>query len=101
MGVLARIFRRSRTTEEATAEAAGAADASAGTPADGVEAERTVEPTSAREPAGTEEAEGAVEPEPVKTKELDPVAATDGVEIPRQQSAEEAADSEAGEGARA
>ncbi|MER5199107.1 hypothetical protein ACWD3J_34400 [Streptomyces sp. NPDC002755] len=111
MGVLARIFRRSRTTEKATAETtetAGAADAPAATPADDVEAERTGErtdgPTSAREPAEAEEAEDAGDvagTEPVKTTEPVAVAATDGVEIPRQQSAEEAADSEAGEAARA
>ncbi|WP_314224501.1 gliding motility protein [Streptomyces zaehneri] len=72
---------------------------------DGVEAERTGEPTSARDSVDAEvEAEkagNAAEPETEKTTEPAAVAGTDGVEIPRQQSAEEAADSEAGEGARA
>ncbi|MEU9269448.1 hypothetical protein AB0E04_28905 [Streptomyces sp. NPDC048251] len=102
MGVLARIFRRSKATEEATAETASAADASTGTPADGVGAERTGEPTqeSAEAGPGAEKAGNAAEPETEKTTEPVAVAGTDGVEIPRQQSAEEAADSEAGEGAR-
>ncbi|WP_406006374.1 hypothetical protein OG440_09340 [Streptomyces sp. NBC_00637] len=108
MGVLARIFRRSRATEEATAETASAADAPTGTPVDGVEAERTGDPTSAQEPAEGAEAADAAEagkgaapdPEPENTTEPVVVTATDGVEIPRQQSADEAADSEAGEGAR-
>ncbi|QJT04568.1 hypothetical protein G9272_33275 [Streptomyces asoensis] len=101
MGVLARIFRRSRATEEATAETASAADTPTGTPMDGIEAEPTGAPTSAQESAEAEEAGSGAEPEPDKTTEPVAVAATDGVEIPRQQSAEEAADSEAGEGARA
>ncbi|MFF1439412.1 hypothetical protein [Streptomyces sp. NPDC058295] len=106
MGVLARIFRRSKATEEATAETTSAADASTGTPVDGVEAERRGESPSAQESAEAEKAEtadkagNAAEPETEKTTEPVAVAGTDGVEIPRQQSAEEAADSEAGEGAR-
>ncbi|MFI1922494.1 hypothetical protein [Streptomyces sp. NPDC020377] len=109
MGVLARIFRRSKATEEATAGTASAADASTGTPADGVGAERTGEPTPAQdsaeaeagaEQAGPEQAGNAAEPETEKTTEPVAVGGTDGVEIPRQQSAEEAADSEAGDGAR-
>ncbi|WP_307165759.1 hypothetical protein [Streptomyces rishiriensis] len=84
-----------------------AADAPTGTSADDVEAEPTGEPTSAQDPVEAEQAGNAAGPEPEKTPELEkttePVAvpADDGVEIPRQQSAEEAADSEAGEGARA
>ncbi|MFG3026970.1 hypothetical protein ACGFZJ_00250 [Streptomyces sp. NPDC048253] len=115
MGVLARIFRRSKATEEATAETTSAADASTGTPADGVGAEQPGEPAPTQESAeaeveaevevevGAEKAEkagNAAEPETEKTTEPVAVAGTDGVEIPRQQSAEEAADSEAGEGAR-
>ncbi|WP_405963132.1 hypothetical protein OG713_11630 [Streptomyces sp. NBC_00723] len=113
MGVLARIFRRSKATEEATAETTSAADASTGTPADGVGAEQPGEPAPTQESAeaevevgvgvGAEKAEKAgkaAEPETEKTTEPVAVAGTDGVEIPRQQSAEEAADSEAGEGAR-
>ncbi|MEW2048107.1 hypothetical protein [Streptomyces sp. NPDC005476] len=101
MGVLARLFRRSGTTEATAAEATSADEAPVGTPADGAEAEQVGEPATA-EPAGTEE---AVEPESGTTVKGTPepvaVAAADGVEIPRQQSAEEAADSEAGEGAHA
>ncbi|MGW6927869.1 hypothetical protein ACWGA9_42525 [Streptomyces sp. NPDC054950] len=97
MGVLARIFRRSKATEEATAETTSAADASTGTPADGVGAEQPGEPAPAEK---AEEAGKAAEPETENTTEPVAVAGTDGVEIPRQQSAEEAADSEAGEGAR-
>ncbi|WP_020125062.1 hypothetical protein [Streptomyces sp. 303MFCol5.2] len=107
MGVLARIFRRSKATEEATAGTASAADASTGTPAGGVGAGRTGEPTPAQdsaeagaEQAGPEQAGNAAEPETEKTTEPVAVGGTDGVEIPRQQSAEEAADSEAGDGAR-
>ncbi|MBK3635459.1 hypothetical protein JHN52_21520 [Streptomyces sp. MBT97] len=133
MGVLARLFRRSKATEEAaetvaddvttgakdaTAGAAagttpGAADAadttdgderSASAPADGAGAERTDEPTtaSARERDGDGDGD-IVEPQADGPAEAGPVvlAATDGVEIPRQQSAEEAADSGAGDGARA
>jgi hypothetical protein len=110
MGVLARIFRRSKATEEATAETTSAADAPTGTPADGVGAEQpapTQESAEAEAEVGVgvgaekaEKAGKAAEPETEKTTEPVAVAGTDGVEIPRQQSAEEAADSEAGEGAR-
>ncbi|WP_230194451.1 hypothetical protein OHU34_11565 [Streptomyces sp. NBC_00080] len=100
MGVLARILRRSKAAEEATAETASAADASTGTPAEGIGAEQAGEPTTAQESAEAEQAGNAAEPETEKTTEPVAVAGTDGVEIPRQQSAEEAADSEAGDGAR-
>ncbi|WP_307839331.1 hypothetical protein [Streptomyces sp. MBT97] len=104
--------------KDATAGAAagttpGAADAadttdgderSASAPADGAGAERTDEPTtaSARERDGDGDGD-IVEPQADGPAEAGPVvlAATDGVEIPRQQSAEEAADSGAGDGARA
>ncbi|MFD9392025.1 hypothetical protein ACFWBB_15235 [Streptomyces sp. NPDC060000] len=102
MGVLARLFRRSKATEETAeaTEATGVDEAPVGPAADDAEAERPGEPTSAQRPG---EARDADEPEAGNTTEPEPVAvaATDGVEIPRQQSAEEAADSEAGEGARA
>ncbi|MFE6822973.1 hypothetical protein [Streptomyces sp. NPDC057690] len=111
MGVLARIFRRSKATEEATAETASAADASTATPSDGVGAEQRGEPAQESAEVGAEvevasagtraeKAGDAAEQETEKTTEPVAVAGTDGVEIPRQQSAEEAADSEAGEGAR-
>ncbi|MFD7131564.1 hypothetical protein [Streptomyces sp. NPDC059894] len=111
MGVLARLFRRSKTTEgtaateetaaaketvteEATArEAETTAEASAGTPVDGAEAAPTAGDAPGRDSGGAGDAE-----ETVSSADTDP--ATDGVEIPRQQSSEETVDSEAGEGAR-
>ncbi|MEU8577469.1 hypothetical protein [Streptomyces asoensis] len=128
MGVLARLFRRSKATEETAGTAAddlttdataeetaattpesaeavdttNAGESSAGAPADDAGAERTGEPTaaSARDEAGDG---NAVEPRTDGSTQAGPVApaAVDGVEIPRQQSAEEAADSGAGDGARA
>jgi hypothetical protein len=93
MGVLARLFRRSKVTEEAaTEETTTAAEASAGTPEGGTDVEPAAEATREATEAG---GDTPTEAEPATA----PVAA-DGIEIPRQQSAEEAADSEAGEGAR-
>ncbi|MGW5243260.1 hypothetical protein ACWEQN_05195 [Streptomyces sp. NPDC004129] len=85
MGVFARLFRRSRTTEEAQSVAAEAARATAGT-----EAEAT---DSGKGTAGTETGPEAATEETAPTAE-------DGVGIPRQQSAAEAAENEAEEGAR-
>ncbi|MFE7273199.1 hypothetical protein [Streptomyces sp. NPDC057623] len=88
MGVFARIFRRSKTTEEAST-----VEAQADTP--------TAEPAAeeAAETKGSVEtkAEDAAESAAAESVEAD---GDDGVEIPKQQSADEAADSEAGEGAR-
>ena len=83
MGVLARLFRRSRTAEEASTAVteAGTAATESGTE----KTDPAVEATEAKDSAGAEGTETA--------------AAAEGV-IPRQQSAEEAADREAGEGAR-
>ncbi|MGW5662639.1 hypothetical protein ACWEWG_21465 [Streptomyces sp. NPDC003758] len=89
MGVFARLLRRSRTTEEdrsAAAEAAQAVEAAEVGAADEVE----------EADAGAAEPDGKPEGAPHKSAE----AADDGVGIPKQQSAEKAADSEAGEGAR-
>ncbi|MFJ5772600.1 hypothetical protein [Streptomyces sp. NPDC093094] len=93
MGVFARLLRRSKTTEGASAaEARAAAPAAAGVDAD--EAEEAS--GTAKKPASADT--GTVTGAPVKESGTD--AAADGVGIPRQQSAEEAADNEAGEGAR-
>ncbi|MDT9694772.1 hypothetical protein [Streptomyces sp. P17] len=79
MGVLARLLRRSKTAEETST-----AEASADSPTAEPEAEETAE---ANEPA---EGSGRV-PEAIDGE---------SVEIPKQQSTDEAADREAGEGAR-
>ncbi|MFD4143801.1 MULTISPECIES: hypothetical protein [unclassified Streptomyces] len=79
-------------TAEASTEEAGTTGLAAGTtsgPASDTEA-------PARTEAGLTEETGADETESVTSG----TAAVEGVEIPKQQSAEEAADNEAGEGAR-
>ncbi|MEV8432735.1 hypothetical protein PGH47_31465 [Streptomyces sp. HUAS 31] len=83
MGVFARLFRRSKATEEAST-----VEVQADTP--------TAEETA--EAKGSVEAQ-AEEAAPT-TSEAVASDGDDGVEIPKQQSADEAADSEAGEGAR-
>ncbi|KOU71544.1 hypothetical protein ADK57_11020 [Streptomyces sp. MMG1533] len=102
MGVFARLLRRSKTTEEAST-----AEAQAGTPTaepatqEAAEAKGSVE-TEAGAKSKTKaeaKAEDAVEETAVEAVE-DTSGSGEGVEIPKQQSAEEAADSEAGEGAR-
>ena len=97
MGVFARIFGRSKASEEASpaeaeastvtvdSEAEEAAEPTAPTASSGAEAEDTA-PAAAAETDGTDKADGT--------------GTDEGVEIPKQQSADEAADSEAGEGAR-
>ncbi|MEV6740189.1 hypothetical protein AB0N14_25865 [Streptomyces sp. NPDC051104] len=87
MGVFARLLRRSRTTEEGRSAEAEAAQA-----AEGAEAGAT----DVVKDAGAAEPDGKPEGAPQKGAE----AADDGVGIPKQQSAEKAADSEADEGAR-
>ncbi|MCX4883996.1 MULTISPECIES: hypothetical protein [unclassified Streptomyces] len=88
MGVFDRLLRRSKTTEEAST-----AEAQAGTPT----AEPAAEETAAKA-KGSAEAEERTEVEPAEP-ETDEAASGEGVEIPQQQSAEKAADSEAGEDA--
>lgn len=100
MGVLARLFRRSKSVEEpATEDTTATAEAPAEATADAAEADTVKEDPDSRE---TTEAVAAAPGE--AAKEPDPVAAgddADGVGIPRQQSPEETADSEAAdEGAR-
>jgi hypothetical protein len=88
MGVFARLFRRSRVTEETLTAKARAGEAAAG-----ADTESTA---GAAEPKGSAEAPEITGP---AEKEADEVTGTDTVEIPKQQSAE-AAGSETGEGAR-
>ncbi|MFI7502597.1 hypothetical protein ACIBVL_29805 [Streptomyces sp. NPDC049687] len=127
MGVLARLFRRSKATEAKTSEsqateeaatqeaatdtateeapeAVGAQappspEASAGSREDGGEAERAKQTAAATEPGGARQT-GHSETVTEAAAGAAAVSGPDGVEIPRQQSAEEVADSEAGEGAR-
>ncbi|MGX9884754.1 hypothetical protein [Streptomyces sp. NPDC002276] len=88
MGVFDRLLRRSKATEEAsTAEARADRET-----AEDFSAEPADEVSEAEAGAGVQEA--------AKTTATEALAAADGVEIPKQQSAEEAADNEAGEGAR-
>ncbi|MEU4655431.1 hypothetical protein AB0G32_16075 [Streptomyces sp. NPDC023723] len=88
MGVFTRLLRRSKATEEAAAT-----EAAVGAPAAEAEAEKAA---VAAEPAGAG-ADGAAQP---AVEETAGGAGSDGVEIPKQQSAGEAVDNEAGEGAR-
>ncbi|MEY9994812.1 hypothetical protein ABIE67_006844 [Streptomyces sp. V4I8] len=85
MGVFARIFRRSKATEEAST-----VEAQADTPT----AEPATEEAAEAKGSAETKTEDAAEPSAAEPD------ADDGVEIPKQQSADEAADSEAGEGAR-
>ncbi|MFF7984902.1 hypothetical protein ACFZDK_38300 [Streptomyces sp. NPDC007901] len=97
MGVFARLLgRKPKATEEPDVEAP------AGTEPDGSEAanaaEEAAEATAAQgtdeDDDGSAETAAATEPEPAAA------SAVASTEIPRQQSAKEAADNEAGEGAR-
>ncbi|MFJ3224085.1 hypothetical protein ACIPJS_12020 [Streptomyces sp. NPDC086783] len=84
MGVFARLLRRSKAAEEASTAEAETGAVTAGTDAE--------TPDEAKGSHGTE-SEAA-------TEESSEATASDGVDIPKQQSADEAADSEAGDGAR-
>ncbi|MFF7852628.1 hypothetical protein [Streptomyces sp. NPDC007904] len=88
MGVFARLFRRSKTTEETRTTGTEAGAAAAGPTAD--------------DAAGAAEAKGPAEASETAgpaVKETGEATGTDSVEIPKQQSSE-AADSETGKGAR-
>ncbi|MFD4523470.1 hypothetical protein ACFWP7_05960 [Streptomyces sp. NPDC058470] len=87
MGVFARLLRRSKATEEAS---------TAEVQADTVTAETEAE--VAEEAKGSSETK--TEGEATAETETAGAATTEDVEIPKQQTAEKAADSEAGEGAR-
>ena len=91
MGVFARLLRRSKATEEASA-----AEAPVGTPA-------AAEPTAEEGVADqTAQAKGSAGSEDAVEEATKPVvdSAAEAVDIPKQQSVAEAADSEAGESAR-
>ncbi|WP_416960186.1 hypothetical protein [Streptomyces sp. Agncl-13] len=94
MGVFDRILRRSKATEEAST-----AEAQAGTQTAGpLTAEAADEATETEAGTGAEDTVETTATEAVETVEA--ADAVDSVEIPKQQSAEVAADNEAGEGAR-
>ncbi|MFJ9540213.1 hypothetical protein ACIRPX_23510 [Streptomyces sp. NPDC101225] len=102
MSVFARLLRRSRTTEEASTAEAPASPPTAGPAA----AEPSPEAAEATGRTGDRTEGGPTKPE---TAEDTPVedgasgednASPEGVEIPRQQSGGQPADSEAGENAR-
>jgi hypothetical protein len=88
MGVFARLLRRSKATAETPAAEAQTDTAKAGPEAQAAEAAET---------KGIEGAEEAAEPAGEAAAE---VTESEGVDIPKQQSTEKAADNEAGEGAR-
>ncbi|CAL9580041.1 hypothetical protein [Streptomyces sp. enrichment culture] len=92
MGVFARLLRRSKATEETSTAEAPAAE-----PATGAEAAEAdaASGTSKTAPEPAEAVAGAVTESSAKESGAD----ADTVGIPKQQSAEEAADNEAGEGA--
>ncbi|MGX1565389.1 hypothetical protein [Streptomyces sp. NPDC055506] len=89
MGVFARLLRRSKTTAEAPAAEAQADTAKAGPEAE----EASGDPEAKAADGATEAAEASAEA---------PAEATEGegLDIPKQQSTDKAADNEAGEGAR-
>ncbi|MEU7719651.1 hypothetical protein [Streptomyces tibetensis] len=98
MGVFARFLRRSKATAETPAAAEAQTDTAkaAGTGAETVGAQ-TAEAAQTAEVKGDDEAPEAAQPAAAATPE---VTESEGVDIPKQQSSEKAADNEAGEGAR-
>lgn len=98
MGVFARLLRRSKAAEEASA-----AEPQTGAESGGSEAAESPEaavPVTSTENGATESPTTAPEAEPFGNAESDQTTAAETTEIPKQQSAEEAADNEAGDGAR-
>ena len=91
MGVFARLLRRSKATAETPAAEAQT---------DTAKAEPETEAAEAAETKGTDGAEEAAEPTAEATTEATTPTESEGVDIPKQQSTEKAADNEAGEGAR-
>ncbi|MFF2200142.1 hypothetical protein [Streptomyces sp. NPDC058145] len=98
MGVFARLLGRSKAKREASAaEVRGeGAPGEAATP-EAVEGAETAEATGSSEDGHEGAAAGA---EAAGTSVTEDAEGAEGAEIPKQQSADEAADSEAGEGAR-
>ncbi|MFJ8595103.1 hypothetical protein [Streptomyces sp. NPDC093598] len=88
MGVFARLLRRSKATAETPAAKAQT---------DSVKAEPETEAAETAEAKGGDGAGEAAEPAAEATAE---VTESEGVDIPKQQSTDKAADNEAGEGAR-
>ncbi|MFD3626532.1 hypothetical protein [Streptomyces sp. NPDC058698] len=92
MGVFARLFRRSKATEETETAGARADGATAGA--------GTEDGTGPQDAAGTAEPTGTTgAPETAEPAVKEAGRGTETVDIPKQQSSE-AADSETGEGAR-
>ncbi|MGX1674354.1 hypothetical protein [Streptomyces sp. NPDC055400] len=101
MGVFARFRRKSKDAEEASATEAQAAPVTAGPEAEDSSSGTEDSPSGTSEAADTSAATDAVKPEAsTEAADTPDSAAAEPVEIPQQQSAEQAADSEAGEGAR-
>ncbi|RSS01017.1 hypothetical protein EF913_19950 [Streptomyces sp. WAC04189] len=90
MGVFARLLRRSKTTEDASAEETRVDTPEAG----GAVEERTAETVEAADPGPRDTAGSPEGDQPTEAAEAD------GVGIPKQQSAGEAVDNEADKGAR-
>ncbi|MEU3855012.1 hypothetical protein [Streptomyces sp. NPDC029554] len=90
MGVFARILRRSKATEEAPAAEAGS---------DATKAGSETEEAATAEAKAAEGAADTAEPTAEATQSGES-AEGEGVDIPKQQSTDKAADNEAGEGAR-
>ncbi|MEU1851043.1 hypothetical protein ABZ499_17630 [Streptomyces sp. NPDC019990] len=91
MGILARLFRRSKATEQAPAAEAQTDAATAGS-----EAEKA---SGTEEAAPVREADGAADSDGPAAAAAE-TGETGGVDIPQQQSTDKAADNEAGESAR-
>ncbi|MEU4466389.1 hypothetical protein AB0G20_22345 [Streptomyces sp. NPDC024017] len=91
MGVFARLLRRSKATAETPAAEAQTDTAKAGPETEAAEAAET------KDTDGADGAEEASKPAAEATTE---VTESEGVDIPKQQSTDKAADNEAGEGAR-
>ncbi|MDI3098677.1 hypothetical protein PS783_26765 [Streptomyces enissocaesilis] len=90
MGVFARLLRRSKTTEDASAVETRVDTPDAG----GAVEERTAETVEAADPGPRDTVGSPEADQPAETAEAD------GVGIPKQQSAGEAVDNEADKGAR-
>lgn len=96
MGVFARLLGKSKATEEASTTAAQADTQTADTAAEVTEEAKgsSASSESSESPGGSESEGGTAAAESAAG------AATEDVEIPQQQTAEKAADNDAGEGAR-
>ncbi|MER7483289.1 hypothetical protein ABTX60_37595 [Streptomyces sp. NPDC126510] len=104
MGVFARLLRRSKATAETPAAEARNETAKGGAEAETAEAQTAgTQATEAARTAGAkgdDEAPEAAEPAAEATPGVTESTESEGVDIPKQQSTEKAADNEAGESAR-